>query len=325
MKYRASSVNSIPAHTTRQIQSLKKSQDDTTAQLASDTTSVIGVGDVDLIHFLTEAFTGTRMVQKANGAGAVGSLAILPDEQHAASGSPYWQDGKVMALDRAGTGNFGFNIIRTGQKADGHAKGNTRIIQKRFAAVFNPDIDRVSYHVQARLAPLGYGPQADERLDGDFFPGSIYLGVSQPYGLVDMTAYNNDPYGPDGWNGAVNSVPTNSATKPVISSISPNSYQLGVGGSPEFHLTGSNFTSAGFAGIGPFMGFHDIPLSSNPDYVLPDPLGAYYNRYIPDDTNLYFYLNVGEFVAGSYTVWVIGIDGQVGTIENGFTVLEAAP
>jgi hypothetical protein len=321
MKYRASSVNSIPpAQTMRQILSLKKGQDDTTAELASDTTGVIGVGDVDLIHFLTKTFTGTRMVQKANGAGAVGSLAILPDEQHAASGAPYWQDGKVMALDRAGTGNFGFNIIRTGQKADGHAKGNTRIIQKRFAAVFNPDIDRVSYHVQARLEPVGYGPQTDERLDGDFFPGSIYLGVSAPYGVVDMTVYNNDPYGPDGWNGVVNSVPINPDTKPVISSISANSFELGSGEFAELNITGSNFTGAGFVGIGPFLGRVSAFVGDK-----PDPVGAYFNRTIIDDAHIYSILDGAGLVAGKYTVWVIGADGQVGTLVDGFTVLEAAP
>jgi hypothetical protein len=309
-----SEIRSVPLNTRLSLNAVKKGQEDMTAKLASDRTGVVGVGDIDLTRFLTRPFTDMRMFQSGSGDGVYGTLAIIPNQQVSSNDNPFYKDGTVMALDRAGTGAFNFNLVRTGRPPDGYGKGNTKIVQKRFGLRFNPAIDRVSYYIVARLEDVDYVMQEDERLDGDFFPGSIYAGVGAPYGLFDTSQYNGDPFTADGWTGVPHGVPDNAATKPVITSITPDNVTRPNTGGVVVELTGEHFIGCGFVFFGPYLPTFVIP----PSGTLTDPPGAFYYRYIASDTTLQI-TTPDDMEAGDYTIYVIGTDGQIGTYES-FTV-----
>jgi hypothetical protein len=324
-------INSITATTTRQIGQLKGLQDETTARLASDTSALIGSGDPDQHGFLTAPFKSLRMMQFGNNSGVYGSMALMPQQQQASFANPYYRSGTSFVVDRAGSGNFGFNIARAGNLPDGYYGRDIVMVQKRFkVTTYGDENDPANpffvYKVFARPEPKGYVLHSDERLDGNLYPGNIRQGLDPMFGNVfpfsdeGRLMYSTDPLGPDGWSGAVNVVPDNPDTKPVVTGITPSVFQLPVG-DPGFEqnspitINGHNFTGSGFAGIGPFF--------------LNQYFGAPYPG--PGSGTVGYQQNVGDtaivinppadMVAGVFDVYVVGMDGQIGVLENGFTVL----
>ncbi|MBA3829904.1 MAG: hypothetical protein H0X33_13270 [Taibaiella sp.] len=286
---------------------MKEQQETSTARLASDTTGVIGVGDIDLTRFLTKPFTGLRMFQTASGAGTFGTLGIIPDQQKGGVNRPVYRDGGALALDKAGAGNYGFNIARTGPSTDGYTRGETVLIQKRVAHTFNPTISRVSYNVSVREEPKDYVLQVNERYDGDFAPASG-LGLGQEFTSIfpidsqGRRLYNADPYTEAGWNGTVHKVEYNTETLPVIGSIDPISYQLpNNGGSPIGFITGQNLTFYTSIFIGPYRTqVQNFFSETSVSYAFP-----------------------GGMLPGVYDLIVVNFsDGQLAILPNSFTVLK---
>jgi hypothetical protein len=261
------------------------------------------------------------------------TLAYLPDQESRLE-TPFYSTGTPFALDRAGTGAVGLNILRPGQPPQGYTGGDKILVQKRVKQYFNgneddPDNTNFNYGLVVRAEPKGYTMREDERLDGDFFPGSINVGVGKPYGYSFPTGstgqrqYNGDPFTPDGWSGIPHSVPNNPLAAPVIDSISPTSLTLPAGPT-QIDITGSNFTGAGFVLIGPFLpGVIRTSEPSEIDYVRPDPPGAYFYRLIPDDTLIQI-VTPDNLQAGVWDIIVVGADGQVGVLEQSFTVTDPA-
>lgn len=306
MKEMVSGINSIPTSTVRKVHSLKEGQDEATSQLASDTTGIIGVGDTDLVSFLTPAFKGLRMLQVKSGGEMYGTLGLIPQQQHPYDGGfPFFRDGSVVALDRAGSASFTNNIVRTGPPPDGFIRNNeTILIQRRVARTFNPAIDRVSYGLETEYVPRDYVLAPNERFDGDFSPANA-LGLGSDYTSIfpvddqGRRLYNGDPYTEAGWDGTVYTVVYNAETIPVPTAIVPNTYQLpDNGGVHSGIIFGQHFTVNMLNMIGPYR----APLSS----LFSDAFAFEFPSNMEPDV---------------YDVIVIGEDGQMGILTNSFTVL----
>jgi hypothetical protein len=321
MKEMISGVTAIPQSSFKRLVEQKAAQDLQTTRLASETVALIGTADPDQQGFLTKVLRGFRMAQTAE----TGALAFLPDDNPSYA-TPYYKAGTPVVLDRAGTGAYGLNIVKSGLSPDGYYNGGDKLmVQSRYKQYYRgseTDTSNTNWNYGLRVRAM----IVDERLDGDFFPGSIHLGVGKPYGVMfakdgsGQRLYSGDPFTPEGWNGVANPVVTNIPTAPVIDAIDPNTFQLP--GTPiEITITGSHLTGCGFVFIGPFLPAQiSISVPSENSYILPDPLGAFYYRRILDDNNLVI-ASPPNMVAGVYDVIVIGVDGQVAVKEQFFTVL----
>jgi len=373
MQNMASKLGSISgvalANAFRAVGKLKAAQDETTTRLASDTTGRAGAGNPDLTTFLTAPFKAYQMVQVGANAGVYGTLALKVDQQQAGFGnSPYYANGTPLALDRAGSGNFGFNIVRPGTDPAGNAVSNdTLIIQKRYKIYYNgddtdPANPYFTYGIEEpEEKPKGYTLVPGERLDGSFYPGNIEYplitrtgsgnsanpqttfpfrsgpGAGQPYGNSFPTdesgnrLYNNNPTGPNAWNGVLNSVLPNPATAPTIASVTPDTYQLPdtrIGFAiADITITGTHFQTLvdptdvtkgyiqiGWVTVGPYQpGFYN---------GLGDGLGAHSYRNVVDENTVK--INVPyNMKPGIYDITIVGIDGQLAIKQNAFTVLAA--
>lgn len=345
MKEMTSGIRSTPYRLTRQITQLLKAQDDATARMGSDKVGVFGTADPDFIGFLTGPFKTMKPVTVQSGAGLYSTIAILPEQQHATIEDRYYNQGQPFVMDRAGTAVTGLNILRNGPPPAGYYGGDKLMVQRRFKRYFRSedsgnDFNYV-YDVEVRREEKGYVLQEDERLDGGFFPGSIYLGVNRPYGWTFPVGdngnllYSPDPFTDAGWSGSTITPPVSGATKPVIDSISPASYTLGEGiGVSTLTITGSNFTDCGFVLVGPFQpvgsfgiqrGPVDIPTGDFNETlkIVEQPDGAYYYRLINEDgTEVSVSIPGPDWVAGTYNIIVIGNDGQFGIAPNAFTVID---
>lgn len=336
MKKMYSGVTSIPQAATRQIAILKAAQEAQTARLGSDTVAMFGTSDPDQAEFLTRPFSRLKMMQTET----TGTLAFMPD-QNPRLETPYYPGGTPFVLDRAGTGAFAVNIARTGSPPAGYTTNDKSMVQTRVRQYYAGSEEdtgntRYKWGLTVRAAAKDYAMQLNERLDGDFFPGSIYLGIGRPYGFSFPVEggnylYNGDPFTTDGWTGTPHQVAGNSATKPVITSVSPDSMAITAGGGAsmpvELEVTGLNFTGAGFVLIGPFL---PGPINEpDPPPAFPgiyfdtfNPPGAYNYRLVVDDTTLRI-MTPGNIEAGVWDIIVIGNDGQVGVLEKCFTVTES--
>jgi hypothetical protein len=326
-----SAINSIPSTTKRQIGQLKAGQETVTSRIASDTTGMLGNGDPDHFAFLTPAFKSMQLFQTGNSEGVVGTLALMPKEQHASVEDPYYYPNTPFVLDRAGKNNFGFNIARPGTPPAGYYGGDKVLVQKRFkiysAGENYPDTYSYGPPV-VREEPKGYVLQENERYDGGFYPGSTHNGVEPPYGNTFPTdseghyVYTGDPFTEAGWDGTVYSVPDNDATKPTIDTITPNYFTL-PDTRPDRHkkvitITGSNLQFVGFVMIGPYRPDFFWGLDEG---TLRGLGGAFQYREINFEGDYFVQINLpSNMLPGVYTPYVIGVDGQVGKKDNGFTV-----
>jgi hypothetical protein len=315
MQTRASAINSIPTNTTRQLGQLKAIQDNTTAQLASDTTALLGNGDPDHITFLTPRFKGVQMIQAGGNAGIYGTLAAQPD-QHASLETPYYKMGTPFPIDRAGSGNFGFNVVKSGTPPDGYYGGDKVMVQSRYKIYYGGDEnDPANHHfiykIELRAEPKGYELQPGERLDGNIFQYPKPTGWTFPTDSEGNYLYNTNP---DAWTGEVSSVVYNPATLPVIDEISPNFFQLPDTRLPADYniitITGQHFSGSSTAIIGPYSPAV-FSAGGSPGYGL-----------VVDDSTMQ--INAPEgMVPGVYDIYIIGGDGQIGVKQNSFTVLAA--
>jgi hypothetical protein len=304
MKEMVSGIATIPADTSRQIKGLKQAQDEATNRLASDTTGLIGVGDTDLARFLTPPFKSMRMLQVKSGPQFYGTLGLIPNQGYRFDGVPYYRDGSVRAIDRAGTANITSNIVRTGPAPDGYTRGETILIQKRIARTFNPNIDRTSYAVEVREVPADYVLQPDERYDGDFSPvnglglGLEYLSV-YPVDAQGRRLYNGDPYTEAGWDGTTYRISYNPETIPVITSVDPPNFQLpDNSGDPHGFIFGRNIAPTAMILVGPYRTQVDHVFVGFVSFTFP-----------------------GGMQPGVYDFLVVGTDGQIGIASDPVTVL----
>jgi hypothetical protein len=327
MKKLASGITSVPANKRRELTALKTAQDATTSHLASDSAGMIGNGDADYLGFFTKPFKDMKLFQQGNQTGVVGTIALMPTQQHASLETPYFAAGTPFTLDRAGDGNFGFNVVKSGNLPAGYYGGDKVLVQKRYkiypAGENYPNIYVYGPPV-VREEPKGYVLGEDERYDGSFYPGKILFGVGRPIGTTFPTdseghyVYNDSPFIDAGWSGATYSVPFDPETRPVISSVTPDYYTIPGDDLPEgsdlITLTGINFNSCGYVMIGPYL-----PSVSVPGVQLPELAGAYFNRIVISDEEIQFN-RPGGMMPGIYEVYVIGNDGQMNEEGHTFTV-----
>lgn len=307
MKEMVSGSKAVPADTFRQLKALKQTQDEGTNRLASDTTGILGVGDTDLARFLTQTFKNLRMLQVKSGQEVYGTLGIIPEQGYPFDGVPYFRDGSVRAIDRAGTSNISNNIVRTGPSPDGYTRGDTILIQKRIARTFNPNIDRISYAVEIREVPKDYALQPDERYDGDFSPvnglglGLEYLSV-YPVDADGNRLYNGDPYTEAGWDGTTYTIRYNPETIPVLTSVDVTIFQLPDNfGNPHGNIYGRNIGASDMILVGPYRTQIDNVFVGFVSFTFPSNMQA-----------------------GVYDILVVGTDGQIGIISAAVTVLAEA-
>jgi hypothetical protein len=346
MRTLTSGISTNPARLISQISLLKGKQDDTTARMGSDTVAVMGTSDPDFYGFVTPTFQQYKPVTVGSGNGLFGTIALLPESQHATLEDRYYAPGTPFVMDRAGTASTGFNILRGGPPPAGYYGGQKKMVQKRLKRYFNDTTStgfKFIYEPEVRREAKDYALQVDERLDGDFYPGSIYLGINRPFGWTFSTdesnrmQYSGNPFIDAGWDGSLNTVPNNPATKPVIDSISPDTFELGSGGT-FLNIYGHNFQDCGFVLVGPFKPMVSVGVTREPEqtengtfgtlghnYVLTtiEPDGAYYYRDVSEDgTFISLVIPGADWVAGTFDIIVIGNDGQIARLEGGFTITD---
>jgi hypothetical protein len=304
MKEMISGITTIPADTFRQIKGLKQAQDEATNRLASDTTGILGVGDTDLARFLTLPFKGMRMLQVKSGPQVYGTLGIIPEQGYRFDGVPYFRDGSVRAIDRAGTANITSNLVRTGPSPDGYTRGETILVQKRIGRTFNPTIDRVSYAVEVKEVAADYVLQPDERYDGDFSPvnglglGLEYLSV-YPLNAGGRRLYNGDPYTEAGWDGTTYTVDYDPETIPIPTAFEPDIYQLpDNGGDNSGSITGTNLDFFTIIMVGPYRTGVSNAFVGFVTFNFPSGMQP-----------------------GIYDIITVGSDGQIGILPQAITVL----
>jgi hypothetical protein len=316
---------SIRTNTTaqvRQINSLKQAESDQTARINSDAVGVLTSADPDQRFFLTPPFKNMRNVQHGNGNLVTNSLAFMPPEQNGTLEDRYYLPGTPVVLDKAGSGagSSQANLIRTGAAPAGYYGADKVLVQKRYK-IYTISEDYPTVFVYGppvtRAEAKGYVLQADERYDGSFYPGSIGGGVARPFGTTFPTdahgnyLYNDDPFMDIGWSGTTYTVTVNAATCPVIDSISQPSFTLPkVNLMDVLTLTGKHFTGCGFVMVGPYQPAFFSGLGS----------GGETGRYVLNDTTIQ--LNIPRDMSpGSYYIYVIGNDGQIGVYPTPFQVL----
>jgi hypothetical protein len=75
---------------------LKQRQDNATARMASDSVGVFGTADPDFIGFVTAPFQQMKPVTVQSGKGSYGTIALLPEQQHATLRRPLLQRGNGL-------------------------------------------------------------------------------------------------------------------------------------------------------------------------------------------------------------------------------------
>jgi hypothetical protein len=303
------------------IRKLVQTQEDQTARINSDSVGVLASSDPDQRFFLTPPFKNMRLVQQGNGNLVTNSLAFMPPEQNGTLEDRYYLPGTPVVLDKAGSGagSSQASLIRTGAAPDGYYGGDKVLVQKRYKIyTISEDYPTIFvYFISTRQEARDYVLQADERYDGSFYPGSIAGGVARPFGTTFPTdahgnyLYTDNPYLDVGWSGATYTVTANEATRPVIDSISQPSFTL-----PKTNfmdvltLTGKHFTGCGFVMVGPYQ----------PAFFSGILSGGETGHYVVNDTTIQINIPL-DMSPGSYYIYVIGNDGQIGVYPTPFQVI----
>jgi hypothetical protein len=314
MRLMESGYSATKLNTTRHFDLLKTNQADANSRLASDVSAVVGTADPDQVAFLTPALKDYRAVQASSGNNTVGTLAMLPRQQYASLEDRYYKSGTAVALDRVGSPTAGFNIMRPGHTPDGYYGADKVLVQKRTklfpAGEDNADI---FFYAQPQVRPESrdYVLQEDERYDGNFYPGKVMDGAVRPFGTTFPTgpgggyAYNGNPFKNEGWNGQAFEVTYNRETLPVIEAIDPNYFTLpdtrAPGENIVLTITGSNLLN-GLIMVGPYA-----------PAIFNGGGGSLSESEV--QINMPVAMNPGV-----YDVYIIGYDGQIGALQQGFTV-----